>query len=281
MARANMSVDAAKQRAAQAAKPWVEHLARLGFAAKGVVYLVVGVLAVQVALGRGGQTTDSRGALATIADRPRGALLLGVVAVGLLGYALWRFVEAWVDPERKGSDLSGLVTRAGYVGVGISYGTLALSALRLIQRRGGGQAGSVEQSWTARLLQQPFGPWLVGAVGAGIIAFFVVQVVRGLRGTFPEQVRAGELHGSEAMWARRLGIFGLAARGVVFGLVGLFLIQAALKQDAGQAGGLDKALQVLAQQAQGMVLLGIAAAGLAAYGCYMLIIARYRRRFVG
>ena len=280
MARANISVDAAKQRAAQAVKPWVEQLARLGFAAKGIVYLVVGVLAVQVALGRGGQTTDSRGALATIADRPRGALMLGVVAVGLLGYALWRFVEAWVDPERKGTDASGLVTRAGYVAVGISYGALALSALRLIQRQDGGQAGNVE-NWTARLLQQPFGPWLVGAVGAGIIAFFVVQVVRGFRGRFPEQVRAGELQGAEAMWARRLGIFGLAARGVVFGLVGLFLIQAALKQDAGQAGGLDKALQVLAQQAHGMVLLGIAAAGLAAYGCYMLIIARYRRRFVG
>lgn len=280
MARANMSIDAARRHAAQVARPWVDRLARLGFAAKGLVYLVVGVLAVQVALGRGGQTTDSHGALATLAGRPRGVLLLAIVAVGLFGYALWRVVEAWVDPDGKGTDASGLLTRGGYVAVGIVYAGLALSAMRLIQGHAAGSGQNVEESWTARLLQQPLGRWLVGAVGVAIIGFFVAQVIRAFHGNFPEQVRAGELRGAEATWARRLGSFGLAARGVVFVMIGLFLIQAALKHDPGQAGGLDQALQVLAQQAHGAALLGIVALGLMAYGCYMLLIAWHRRRFV-
>ena len=279
MRQANMLDDATKRRAERAAKPWVERCARLGFAAKGVVYLLVGVLATQAALGRGGQTTDTQGALHTIAGRRFGAALLMLVAAGLAGYAVWRFVEAWVDPEGKGSEPSGLVTRAAYAGVGVVYLGLALSALRIVQGAAG-DAGNAEAGWTARLLAQPFGRWLVGLVGVGIIGFFLVQIARAFQGKFPEQLRVGDLGGDKDEWAQRLGIVGLVARGVVFGLAGLFLIRAARQADPQQAGGLDEALQALARQSHGAVLLGVVAVGLAGYGAYMLLIARYRRSFV-
>jgi len=280
MRQANIVDDATKRRAEQAAKPWVERCARLGFAAKGVVYLLVGVLATQAALGRGGQTTDAQGALHTIAGRRFGAALLMLVAAGLAGYAVWRFVEAWVDPEGKGTKPSGLVTRASYIGIGVVYLGLALTALRIVQRAGGGGGGNAEASWTARLLAQPFGRWLVGLVGVGIIGFFLFQIARAFQGKFPEQLRVGDLGGEQDEWAHRLGILGLVARGIVFGLAGLFLIRAAWQADPQQAGGLDEALQALAGQSRGPLLLGVVAVGLAAYGVYMLLIARYRRSFV-
>ncbi len=279
MLRSNAPVTDTARRVQRATKPWIERLARLGFAAKGFVYILVGVLAVQAALGRGGATTDPRGALHTLAARPDGAVLLTLVAAGLAAYALWRFVEAWVDPEGKGTDAGGLITRAAYVGIGVIYVGLALAAAQIVVGDGGGTPGNAEESWTARLLGQPFGRWLVGLVGAGIIAFVLFQVVKAFQGTFPEQLRVGDLQGAEARWARRVGIFGLIARGTVFVLIGLFLIRAARQYDPGQVGGLDEALQELARQPRGMVLLGVVAAGLAAYGVYMLLIARYRRSF--
>jgi len=269
-----------KRRTEQTAKPWIERVARCGFAAKGVVYIVVGVLATQAALGRGGSTTDSRGALHTIAARPSGAGFLSVVAVGLVAYALWRFLEAWKDPEGKGVDATGLITRASYMVIGMFYVGLALTAVRIVQRQTTNIAGHVEERGTAWLLSQPFGPWLVGLIGVGIISFFLYQVYGAVTGKFPEQLRVGDLSGEGETWATRLGGFGLAARGVVFGLIGLFLIQAALQHNPDQVGGLDEALQALARQGHGRLLLGVVAVGLVAYGSYMLLIAWYRRRFI-
>jgi len=117
-------------------------------------------------------------------------------------------------------------------------------------------------------------------MGVGIISFFLYQVYGAVTGTFPEQLRMGDLSSEGDTWATRLGGFGLAARGVVFGLSGLFLIQAALQHKADQAGGLDEALGAVARQGHGRVLLGVVAVGLVAYGSYMLLIAWYRRRFI-
>jgi len=273
MPRPDISLREAGRQAQTTIKPWVENLARLGYAAKGSVYVIIGVLAAQTALGRGGATTDSQGALRALADQPFGAILLGLVGVGLAAYALWRFVEALVDPEGK-----GLAKRIAHVGVGLIYGSLAVSAIDLITGDGG--QGVSEESWTARVLAQPFGRFVVGLVGAGVIAYFLYQIVKAFRGDFPESLNVGDLSGDEARWARRLGTFGLASRGVVFSLIGLFLMQAAIRHDAQRAGGLDQSLQAVAQQRYGMALLGVVALGLAAYGSYMLLISRYRRSFI-
>lgn len=283
MRQTHSSVNHAADRAEQAARraaanPWVERLARLGFAAKGIVYITIGVLATQAARGLGGATTDTRGAIETLGQQSFGRVLLGIIAVGMLGYALWCFVEAAIDPDRKGSSAQGIAQRLGYAGLGIIYVGLALTAVRLLM--GSGDAGGdATQGWTARLMAQPFGRWLVGLIGLGVIGFGLGQLYQAYTTKFREKLNMAQMSATEQTWAIRSGRFGLAARGVVFGIIGGFLIQAALQYNADKVQGLGGALEALTRQPFGPWLLGIVAAGLIAYGVYMLVSARFRRIF--
>ncbi|NEQ24981.1 MAG: DUF1206 domain-containing protein [Microcoleus sp. SIO2G3] len=256
---------------------WVERLARLGYLAKGIVYAIVGVLAVQAAFGSGGQTTDTKGALGAIASQPFGKFLLALLTVGLIGYVVWRFVQAVQDPEHKGDDAKGWATRLGYAVSGLIYASLAFTAISLIRGSGGGGGGNSEQDWTARLLAQPFGQWLVGLVGAFVIGLGFYQLYQAYKAKFRKQMKLQEMSPTEETWATRIGRFGLGARGVVFCIIGFFLLQAARQSDASQVRGLDGALQSLAQQPYGPWLLGIVALGLIAYGIHMAVQARYIR----
>ena len=255
---------------------WVERLARFGYAAKGVVYGIVGLLAAQAAFGTGGKTTDTQGALQEIVTQPFGKVLLGIVAIGLFGYVLWQFVQAIKDPENKGTDAKGILQRIGYGISGVIYASLALSAIRIILGSGGGNSNST-QDWTARLLSQPFGQWLVGTVGAFIIGLGFYQFYKAFTTKFRKKLNLSQLSDTEQKWVKGISRFGMAARGIVFCVIGFFLIQAARQSDASQARGLGEALQVLAQQPYGSWILGIVALGLVAYGIYMVMQARYRR----
>ncbi len=261
---------------AQKPSLWVERLARLGYAAKGVVYGIVGLLAAQAAFGAGGKTTDTRGALQEIVAQPFGKFLLAVVALGLVGYVLWRFVQAIKDPENKGTDSKGILQRIGYGISGVIYAGLAISAVRIILGAAGGNSNST-QDWTARLLSQPFGQWLVGTVGAFIIGLGFYQFYKAFTAKFRKELNLTQLSDTEHKWVLGISGFGLAARGIVFCVIGFFLIQAARQSDASEARGLGEALQALAQQPYGPWVLGIVALGLVAYGIYMVIQARYRR----
>lgn len=256
---------------------WIERLARLGYLAKGIVYTIVGVLAVQSAFGAGGQTTDTKGALGAIASQPFGKFLLALLTIGLVGYMIWRFVQAIQDPEHKGDDPKGLARRLGYAISGVIYASLAFTAIQLILGSGGGGSSNSEQGWTARLLSQPFGQWLVGFVGAIIIGVGFYQIYEAYKAKFRKQMKLREMSPKEDTWATRIGRVGLAARGIVFTIIGFFLLQAARQSDPNQARGLDGALQALAQQPYGPWLLGIVALGLVAYGIHMAIQARYIR----
>jgi hypothetical protein len=256
----------------------VERLARLGYTAKGIVYAIVGVLAVQAALGTGGKTTDTKGALSTIAEQPFGKFLLALVAVGLIGYVIWCCVEVIQDPEHRSNNTKSLARRAGYGISGIIYASLAVSAIRLIMGSdSGGSSTNSAQGWTARLLSQPFGQWLVGFIGALIIGFGFYEFYRAYKAKFRNQLKLNQMSPTKETWAMRISRFGLAARGVVFVMIGFFLIQAARQSDASAARGLDGALATLAQQPYGPWLLGIVALGLVAYAIYMWLQARYRR----
>ena len=256
---------------------WVERLARLGYLAKGIVYAIVGVLAVQAAFGAGGQTTDTKGALSAIAAQPFGKFLLALLTVGLIGYVVWRFVQAVQDPEHKGDDAKGWATRLGYAVSSLIYASLAFTAIGLIRGSGGGGGGNSEQDWTARLLAQPFGQWLVGLVGAFVIGLGFYQLYQAYKAKFRKQMKLQEMSPTEETWATRIGRFGLGARGVVFCIIGFFLLQAARQSDASEVRGLDGVLQSLAQQPYGPWLLGIVALGLLAYGIHMAVQARYIR----
>ncbi|WP_309894384.1 DUF1206 domain-containing protein [Archangium sp.] len=262
--------------------PWTERLARLGYLAKGVVYAVVGVLALQVAFGTGGQTTDTKGALATLAQSPLGTALLAVVAVGLVGYVLWRVVQAWMDPDGKGTSPKGLAQRAFYLVSAAIHTALALAAFRLVLGTGGvGAHGDQSaRSWTARLMAEPFGQALVAIVGLVIAGVGLWQGYKAWKEKFRHKLRLDGMSPQHAEWAVRISKLGILARGVVFVMIGTFLVQAALTANPRRARGLDGALETLAAQPHGTLLLALAAAGLMAYAVYMALEARYRR-FLG
>jgi hypothetical protein len=253
----------------------MEDLARAGFLAKGVVYLLIGILAFQAAAGAGGAISGPEGALLTILRQPLGRVLLGVTAVGLSGYAIWRLFCAAFDPERHGSAAKRVFVRIGYAGSGIAHGALAVQAARLAFGKGGG-GGHRAEYWTAELLEAPLGPWLVGMVAVGIVAYGIAQVVRGLGKKVEERLRLGELPPDERRLVVRVGRVGTIARGIVFGIVGYLLMRAALTHDPSEAGGLADALRTLERQPYAPYLLGAVALGLAAYGAYQLVKARYR-----
>jgi len=262
--------------------PWTERLARLGYLAKGVVYAVVGVLALQVAFGTGGQTTDTQGALATLAQGSLGTALLAVVAVGLVGYVLWRVVQAWMDPDGKGTSAKGLAQRAFYLVSAAIHTALALAAFRLVLGTGGvGAHGDQSaRSWTARLMAEPFGKALVAVVGLVIVGVGLWQGYKAWKEKFRHKLRLDGMSPRHADWAVRISKLGILARGVVFVMIGTFLVQAALTANPRRARGLDGALETLAAQPHGTLLLALAAAGLVAYAVYMALEARYRR-FLG
>lgn len=279
MARQNHTPTQSVERAAKqaAAHPWVERLARFGMAAKGVVYAVVGVLAARVAFGTGGRTTDTQGALVTIINQPFGQILLSLIAIGLVGYVLWRFVQAFFDPENKGSDAGGIAKRGGDSINGLIYGGLALTAIKMLLGSANQSNQNSPQDWTARILAQPFGDWLVGVGGAFVIGYGFYEFYRAYKAKFRQQFKLHEMSEAERNWANRAGRFGYVARGIVFLIIGFFLIQAARLSDPSQARGLGGALETLAQQPYGPWLLGVVAIGLVAYGIFMMVLARYRR----
>lgn len=261
-----------------ASHPWVEKLARLGYAAKGTVYFIVGLLAAQAAFGVDGKTTDTSGALQEIINQPFGKFLLGIVTVGLIGYALWRLVEAIFDPERttQDSDAKRIAQRLGYTFSAFAYAGLAATAIKLIIGSGGGGGDSTED-WTARFLAQPFGQWMVGLAGAVTIGVAIAYLYKAFKGKFRRHLKWQQMNHTERTWAMRVGRLGIISRAVVFAIIGIFLIQAARYSNANQAKGLGEALATLAQQPFGPWILGVVAIGLMAYGIYSLFEARYHR----
>lgn len=286
--------DGAVDRAESEARSGVETLARAGYAAKGVVYILVGILALRAAIGAGGRTTGSEGALASLADEPFGQIALVIIGMGLAGYAIWRFVSAFLDPEHPGDASAGAGKRTFYFITGALYGLLAIEAIRMglgdggagsgSGGAGGGGAaggGSSASHWSAEVMQQPWGVWLVGIAGLLILGYGLHQLYKAYTVDLADQLALSRLGASGRTWAIRTGRAGLAARGIVFSVIGFFIIQAAIQSQPDQARGLGGALETLESQPYGPWILGAVAIGLAAYGVYMLVTAKYRRIYVG
>jgi len=262
-----------------ATSKWMTGFARLGYAAKGVVYIIIGFLAAKLAIGQGGTATDQRGALHIIYDQPFGKFLLIVVAIGLLAFALWSLIQAIYDTEGEGRKAKGIIARIGYAVVGITYGILAFGAYQLATGTGnGGQSTtSTTQDWTAKLLQLPFGVALVVIVGLVVLGIAIYLYARAYRAKFQRRLNLATLSIQVKKLVVFLGRLGYAALGVVFTIIGIFLIVAALQYNPQKAKGLDAALGELQRLPFGPFLLGIVALGLIAYGIYSFLEARYRR----
>lgn len=268
--------------AAASTAGWVERLARFGYAARGFVYVLIGVLAVRLALGDGGQATGPRGALRSLTEEPFGMITLSLLALGLAAYALWRVVQGIRDTEGKGRKPKGLVVRAGMLGSGAIHAAWAALAAGLVigasaASGGGGGEDQQAQGWTATAMAQPLGRWLVAAVGGGIAAFGLHQIVMGVRDHFMKRIATERMRERARGTVKTLGRVGLTARGLVFILSGAFLLAAAWRFDASQAKGLGGTMASLLDQPFGPWLLGAAALGVLAFGAYNMLLARYRR----
>jgi hypothetical protein len=269
--QAKQSVDTVRQ------SSWLQTLTRIGFACKGTVYFLIGTLALMMAIGEGGETTDQRGVLRRIAEQPFGEFALVIIAAGLAAYAIWRVLSAIFDTEDAGSDKKGIAKRLGYAFSGAIYAGIAWSAVRLVMGDGSAASGgNSPQTWSARLMDAPGGTLLLMIVGAGVIAFGIMQIRKGLQEEFMKRMRTRQMSATERDWCARAGKAGHAARGVVFGITGLFLIMAAVRHNPGEARGLEGALDTLASQPFGPYLLGLVALGLIGYGVFSMFAARYR-----
>src|SRR5215207_9695433 len=277
--KGDLSEDAtlqAKNAAQKSARPWMERLARLGYATEGAMYTLIGLLAARVAFGTGEHATGQRGALEIIAGSPFGGVLVGLIALGFLGYALWRGLQAVADPDGEGTDLKALGKRVGYGVSALVYTALAFSAAGLILGSAS-QGGGTHDDWTALLLSWPLGRVLVVCVGIAVVGLGLRELYQAYKTRFLDHLELEKMGEKVRKWTERWGRLGIVARGIVFGVVGTFLIRAALEYDPQQARGLGGALQTLAQQPLGPWLLGAVALGLVAYGLFMLSVARYRQ----
>ena len=261
------------ERAAES--PWVERLARFGLVAQGISFGLVAVLAIEVALRKGGKATDREGALKTIADDPVGKPIVIGLAIGFGAYAVWRLAQVFLghDVEEPGGRKKW-GKRLGSLGKAAIYGFLCWAAVSILV---GGDGGSgKEADATAGILEWPAGRWLVAAIAAAIAAAALWNFYRGISGRYKKQLKTGEMSAAELRWTSRIAAVGLFARAVVFGIISWFFFKTAAEYDPKQARGLDGALRQLAHEAYGEWLLGVVAAGLMAYGVFCLIQARYR-----
>ncbi|WP_311065614.1 DUF1206 domain-containing protein [Halomonas sp. DWK9] len=253
----------------------VKLFARLGYASRGVVYLLVGGLAALAAIGQGGQAEGSRGALESVLTAPFGKIMLGIIALGLVGYAMWRTLQALQDTDHHGSGLKGIAIRGGLLVSAVTHTLLALFAANLIVHLGGSSGSSGgSQDAASWLMQQPLGRWLVAAVGAALMGAGIAHAIKGWKAKFD---RHFSMPDHVQRWAYPVCRFGLAVRGFVFAIVGSLFMIAAYQYNPSQAGGTAEALSTLRHQAFGQWLLAFVAIGLFAFGVYSLLTAAYRR----
>ncbi|MFF9098046.1 DUF1206 domain-containing protein [Streptomyces sp. NPDC014802] len=253
-----------------------ESAARAGLAARGVIYLLVGALALQISFGDGGHQADRGGALAELSRQPLGSVLLWALGVGLAGMALWRLSEAVFGSA--GADGRSAKKRLLAVVRCVFYCCVAYSVLSFAAGSGGGGSSDRQsRDVTARVLDLPAGQWLVGVAGAGIAVAGAWIGVAAARRTYRKQLRQAAM----PRWGRRLtditGVGGGVARGLVFTAAGAFAVRAAVDTDPGRAKGLDDTLRSFAGTPLGPWLLTLVAAGLVLFGVFSFALARWRR----
>jgi hypothetical protein len=252
--------------------PVMEALARLGYGVRGLIYIVMGLLALDVALGKGGAVADQQGAIAAIGRQPAGLLLLWLVLIGLVSYSLWGVIRAVLDPLQKGHDLKGLVTRGAYLISAVSYALLLLPTYGFISGAGRtAQSGAQSQQSLAAIMSKSWGPMAIGLIGVVVVAIGLYQVYQGFNSSFDKQFKAYAMTAREVKWATQLGRLGTATRGLIFALIGVLLLQAASQSGSSKSIGIDSALTTLLHQPYGVWLLGIVALGFMAFGVFSVM----------
>lgn len=250
---------------------WVDPLMRVGYTARGIVYLLIGALAFTAAVG-GGPTPDSKSAVATLLDMPLGTVVLGLIALGLIAYCSWTFIDGALDLDDKGGGAKGWAGRAALFISGAVHLTLAFSVASLALGRSDNGGGDRVEHWTAVLMQQPLGRWLVAVVGAIAIAIGVQHFVKAHTEKYKQRMR----YTQTAQQLNPLLKFGLVAHGVVVVLVGAFFLWASWTADPTRAGGMRDALLTVRSTDAGQLAFAVMGVGLIGFAVYCFIEAAFR-----
>jgi hypothetical protein len=253
--------------------PTARLLARAGLTARGVIYILIGLVAVLVALGHSTREADQQGALQLLADKPYGLVALWLLGIGFAAYALWRLSEAAFGVTGDGN---GAGPRLKSLARAVIYAFFASLAFKVISGTGHSESRQ-QQDITAKVMHHAGGRWLVGIVGLIVVICGLVLVSEGLRRKFMKYLNTGQMSTRTRKVVKWLGTIGTAARGLVFAIAGALVIDAAVTHKASKSGGLDKALLTLRDQPFGKVLLFLAALGLIIFGIYGLCEARWHK----
>ena len=274
MAETLKVVPTGSRAALQPAAGWIQWFARLGFASRGVVYIIMGWLAIQLARGLKDSNADTSGAFRELLHAPLGRMLLAIIAVGLGSYALWRLYAGIANPERD-----GVGKRLHHVWIAAVHIALTTAAARIAWTNGtGGDRGGDQETitWTSRAMSLPVGRWIVIGVGIGLVCYGLYQLYRAAKADLDDMLDLSDLEPRRRLLLRRISRFGMAARGVVFVLIGIFVSKAGWEFDPTEARGFSGSLEAMRGAPYGQWLLGVIAFGIASYGVYSLVRARYR-----
>ncbi|ASK61268.1 hypothetical protein CFK37_03270 [Virgibacillus phasianinus] len=249
-------------------KPWIRWYSRIGFSAKGFVYILIGLISMMTAVGIG-EKNGKRGAIAAIASKPYGEAILWFVVLGLTGYITWLVTQVLIEPDYHGSKFKGFFIRVGYffsasfyVGLGIKFAMIAIHS---------GHTGHQKELWMGKALDIPIGRFAIGITGISIVIFAVIQALYGIRGTFTNKLKTRQMRPKEWFIMKLIGRIGFVARGITFGVLGGFLMHSGWTSESSQAMGIDGALAKIADEPYGQLLLGIISLGLFLYGVFEVL----------
>jgi hypothetical protein len=252
----------------------INKIQTIGQASKGFVYCLIGGLTALAAFGMGGQKSGKSGVIDFLQQQPFGKFILWVLALGIICYALWRFYKAIADPKSKGDDPSGLVKRIGYFISGLIYLAFGITVFMSTMGSGSGSGGGGggKQALADQLMDKSYGPFLLGAIGIIIICVGLYQFYKGYSGKYLKQLNVA--HSSQKDLIEKAGKFGFMSRGVVFGILGYFVLRAGVTENPGMIRGTQGAFSFLQQLSYGWLLMGLIAVGLLGYGIFMIIVAK-------
>lgn len=253
----------------------IEYLARAGLAGRGFVYLLIAFIAVQIPFSEQG-SADKEGVMASLASKSWGFPVLIAIAIGFAGYAIWRLVEAILDPEGKSKETEGKFKRVGYLFRGVLYSVFAYNAVKVAFTHQSEGSTQKAQRTTAGVFEWPLGKWIVLAFGAGVIAAGAYNGYRAFAGKYRKDFKEREMTAKQKKVLFPMAAVGLFARCVVFTMVGIFFVHAAVTFDPAKAVGLDGALRKIVTSPGGPLMLEMVAFGLGAFGIFSLAQARYR-----